>query len=102
MASKVIISSVPNFITMIQQHPALLQIPAFASVKQVITSLSNQNAKCIPCKAKKVISDNRKVFEAAITSLQPHEKQQMKTILGASEVCYYTLNNNSKLSIVCF
>ncbi len=103
MTSRTVISSVPNFVNLIQRNPGLASMPAFASIVQIMKQAANNgDKKCSPCKAKKILNSNRQVFESAITHLQEHEKNQMKTILQTKEVCYYTVNAGGKLDITCF
>lgn len=103
MTSRVVISSVPNFVTILKRYPQLMNMPAFAGIVNVINQANNNgDTKCSPCKAKKIINSNRKVFEAALTSLQQNEKDQMKVVMQTKEICYYTVNAQNKLDIVCF
>lgn len=100
MNQKIIISSVANFIALLSSNPTLQDLPAF---KNVLPGLKNTKPKvggCGGCRNKS-IPENRQLFENAIVSLSSGEKQEMKAILSANQICYYTLVNQ-RLTLHCF
>ena len=98
---RVIISSVPNFIDLLQRYPALTSLGAFANLLPILKSLHTPKVnECSSCN-KKFVQNNKQVFEGALNVLSSSEKDTMKRILGVSEVCYYS-TRNGKLDLTCF
>lgn len=101
--NRVVVSSVANFVALLQQYPALLSLSSFSSLQPILLGLQvNNGSGCgKPACNKQLLKDNRNVFEGAMTALQGEEKERMKNILGVKEVCYYTMRNG-QLDLACF
>ena len=98
---RVIISSVPNFIDLLQRYPALTSLPAFSNLLPVLKGMHTPRVnECSACN-KKFVQNNKSVFEGSLNSLSASDKDAMKRILGVSEVCYYS-QRNGKLDLFCF
>lgn len=57
---------------------------------------------CGKCGARKQLQANRNVFEGCLTRLTEEDKKQIKAVLNTQEVCYYSVDRENKLQLVCF
>lgn len=98
---KVVFSSLQNFTQLLLQYPALLGIAAFSPLSSLIEHLKADAGGCA-CNKNDIFLRYKGSFESAITSLQQADKDRIKSILNADQVCYYVRNDRGGLELVCF
>ena len=98
--SKIVISNLTQFLNLISQHPALLQVPAFRPLEKVLKDVRAATASC-GCNASAVYEANKGIFTAAIGNLQPVDHSMVKQILGVTAVCYYVVGVNRQFQLNC-
>ncbi len=103
MKKRVIISSMQSLIQLLTQNESLYQVSVFAPLKEAIEKSSKNisGATCSPCEKNRILKTYRPAFDAALTSLQQADKDQIKQILSVDEVCYYTKNEQGAMVLNC-
>jgi hypothetical protein len=99
--TRVTISSVGQFLTLAERHPAMLRIPSFNVIKNAITQSIPKNCGCSGKKAD-LLAQQRQFFESAISVLSAREQAELKTVLNADQVCYNKKAPNGQINLYCF
>lgn len=97
---RVVLSSIQNFAQILIQHPALLNIPSFSSLRTLVEKLQNDKKGC-GCKKNQLYSQYKPQFENAVTGLTEADRGVIKTLLNVEQVCYYTRNKAGVLELIC-
>lgn len=98
------ITSAVQLSQLLNNNPALLAIPAFSNLKNLINHINSQpKAKCNTCSGKaNPYAQIKPQLEAALVSMKEPDFIVMKSILNIDKICYYKQDLvTKKLSIVC-
>jgi hypothetical protein len=101
-SKRLVLTSVNQLITLVKNNPAIAQqMPRFTPLTN--TALSQSPKKSCNCggKTNYVTPDgNKQIAENILSSLKSTDFQQIKSILGLNELCYYK-RVDSKLDLIC-
>ena len=98
MTTKLVISNLNQFMQLAAKSPSILNIGGFSFLRPRLTV-----SGCGKCgRAQAVLAEQRPQWEAAFSVLSPTEQKQLKNLLEAESICYYTKQPNGQLQIHCF
>jgi len=98
---KITLSNLNQFIALAKKQPALMNIGGMVTFRAYMTVTNSSGcAKCNKNASK--LAALRPQFEAALATLTPDERNRMKSLLDASQVCYYSKQPNGVLKQICF
>lgn len=104
MASRLIISSMPAMLSMLENHPELYTIPAFAGVKSLVgPAKSYRPSGCRACGGHLNSSMKySRTFEGALVALSSTDIAKIKSVLKIDQFCYYVRDAiTHKLQLKC-
>lgn len=95
---KIVISNLAQFHGIAVKHPEILNIGAFSLFRDIFSKLTG---KC-NCNKNKELIAYRPQFETAFVVLTQADKDRMKSLLNATDLCYYIKEANGQLKLNCF
>jgi len=103
-SKRLVLTSVNQVITLVQANPQLAaQMPRFAQLNKV--ELSTAPKKSCNCGSRMNITSpdvNKQLAENILTSLTTADFQNIKSILGLDELCYYKRDTTkNSLALIC-
>lgn len=83
---RIFISSLESAVELLRSNPRLLSLPALQSLRPLVS----QPAKGHCCGEGPDLGAYRSAFEGALKTLTKDQQTQMKKILGADEISYFS------------
>jgi hypothetical protein len=101
-SKRLVLTSVNQLITLVKNNPVIAQqMPRFSPLTS--TELSHTPKKSCNCGGKTNYTTpdgNKQIAENILNSLKSTDFQQIKSILGLNELCYYK-RVQDKLDLIC-
>jgi hypothetical protein len=101
-SKRLVLTSVNQLITLVKNNPAIAQqMPRFTPLTN--KDLSQSPKKSCNCGGKvnyTTPDGNKQIAENILSSLKPSDFEQIKSILGLNELCYYK-RGQDKLEMIC-
>ena len=101
MIERLTISSINQFVDLARKNPDLLSIGNFNLLKPAVDMKPASSCNCNK-KAGADATIYRPQMEAALAMLNDTGKSQMKSVLKAKQICYYTKNAQGQVKQTCF
>lgn len=100
---KLLITSAAQLALLLNNNPALLTVPAFASLRNLVQHIQSQPVKSnCNCGAKvNPYIQLRPQMETALASMTPADFETMKSLLKVDQICYYKQDATGKLTQLC-
>ena len=99
--ARIAISSVGQFLALVEKTPAIYKIPAFNVIRQAMSQPMPTNCNCSNKKVA-MLAAKRELFESAISVLSEREQAEFKRIVGADQICYNKKEPNGQIKLFCF
>lgn len=100
--AQVTISGLDHIIRILQQHPQLMGLASFSSVKEVAKKAQDavKRSGC-GCSAGPIYAAYKNVFERSLDLLGHGDHLVAKNVLGVDKICYYSRDISGKNTLKC-
>lgn len=99
------ITNINQFVSYARLKPQILSVGSLRTLKDIVSKPAVAKAAgCSKCGGKggEDLSVYRPQFDSAMAMLSPTEQQQLKSIIGCKQLCYYRKNPQGQLKKECF
>lgn len=101
--NRVMISSLVSFLNLMTANPSMANIPALSALVPALQKYkTEQNSKGCNCKKTSTLRDYKPIYDTLMANMSTFDRNQLKSILKADQLCYYVVNANHVLEMKCF
>jgi len=99
--ARVVISSVSQFLGLVEQNPALMSVPSLNVIRAALSTQHTKSCNCVNKQAEEA-SKKRELLQSALSVLSPKEQSDIKRILNHDRFCYNKKSPNGQINLICF
>ena len=100
MTKRVVLANLQQFLALVNKYPRLGGLSSFAALIPIINDYKNTTG--CKCNIKARLATYKVTFDNCIQNVSPADRNVLKQLLQADEICYYIRSTTGGLSLQCF